>query len=105
MGMDDEHKKCSKVFYPLLCIYVAHVTNMSQHDPCDATRDIGDMSPNVTTCREISRHVTMSPQKCLPDTDMSRRHLMTCQEDATQVASDDMSCRQHVQHSCASSAL
>jgi hypothetical protein len=44
-----------------------------------------DMSRNVTTCHEMSLHVMMSPQKCLPDTDMSQRHLttchMTCQED------------------------
>ena len=57
------------------------------------------MSPNVTTCREMSRHVTMLPQKCLPDTDMSRQHLMTCQtchmtcqQDMTLAASDDMLC-------------
>ena len=87
----------------LICCDTTHVTRHATSVTCGHISR--DMAPNVTTHREISRHFTMSQQKCLPDTDMSRRHLMTCQtchmtcqEDATQVASDDMSCRQHVQH-------
>jgi hypothetical protein len=90
-----------------------NVANLSRHNPCRDTTHVArhttsvicgyicrDMSPNVSTCREMSRHVTMLPQKCLPDdTDMSRRHLMTCQtchmtcqEDMTLAASEDMLC-------------
>ena len=55
----------------------------------------------------MSRHVVSSGQfLSARHRDMSRRHSttcptchMTCQEDTTRVASDDMSCLRHMQHS------
>ena len=61
----------------------------------------------------MSRHVVSSGRfQQARHRDMSRRHSttcptchMTCQEDTTRVASDDMSCRRHMQHSSHSATI
>ncbi len=71
---------------------------------------ITSLNTAFTICRLnhlMSRHVVSSGQfLSARHRDMSRRHSttcptchMTCQEDTTRVASDDMSCLRHMQHS------